>query len=50
MQDSVVNEAEYVDLALACADICQVLERVINGRGMDQPSQPVSKAVDQLTT
>ena len=45
-----VNEVDYVELGLACADLCQALVRGIKGRETDQSSQPVLKAIGQLTT
>ena len=45
-----VNEVDYVELGLACADLCQALGRGIKGREKDQSSQPVLKAIGQLTT
>ena len=45
-----VNKVDYVELGLACADVCNTLERGTNGRRVDQLSQPVLKAIEQLTT
>lgn len=45
-----VNEEDYVDLGLACADICRALDRGMSGRRMDEFSQSVFEAIGQLTT
>ena len=45
-----INEADYVDLGLACADVCGALNRGMNGRRVDELSQSVLEAIGQLTT
>ena len=45
-----VNEEDYVDLGLACADICRALDRGMSGRRMDEFSRSVFEAIGQLTT
>jgi len=45
-----INEADYVELGLACASVCKALARGTDGRRGDQLSQPVLKAIEQLTT
>ena len=45
-----INETDYVDLGLACADVCKTLDRGMRGRRVDELSQDVFKAVEQLTT
>ena len=47
-QDSMANRAEYVELGLACADVCKALHRGINGKEVDDLSQSVREAVNQL--
>ena len=49
-QDSMANELEYVELGLSCADICKSLDRGMNGKRMEDFSQSVSDAINQLTT
>ena len=49
-QDSMINEADYVDLGLACADVCGALNRGMDGRRVDELSQSVLEAIGQLTT
>ena len=50
IQDSMVNEQEYVELGLVCADICRALDRGMNGKKLNDLSQSVSEAINQLTT
>ena len=45
-----LNEVEYVELGLACADVCRALDRGINGRGADGFDQSVFEAIGELTT
>ena len=45
-----VNKTDYVELGLACADVCRALDRGVNGRRLDELSQPVFEAIEQLTT
>ena len=49
-QDSMANKTDYVDLGLACADVCRALDRGMNGGRVDQLSQSVFQAIEQLTT
>ena len=44
------NRTDYVELGLACAEVCKTLERGMNGRRMDELSQSVFEAIEQLTT
>ena len=44
-----INQAEYVGLGLACADICKALERGTKGRRVDQLDQSVLRAIEQFT-
>jgi hypothetical protein len=45
-----MNKTDYVDLGLACANVCKVLDRGVRGRRADELSQPVFEAIEQLTT
>ena len=45
-----INEVDYVELGLDCAEICNALGRGMEGRQPDNLSQPVSNAITQLTT
>ena len=49
-QDSMANEADYVELGLSCADICRALERGMNGKALNDLSKSVCDAINQLTT
>ena len=44
------NKTDYVELGLACADVCKALDRGMNGRRVNDLSQPVFEAIGQLTT
>ena len=50
MQDSMINEADYVELGLACADVCTALDRGLNGKRLDELDNSVCEAINQLTT
>jgi hypothetical protein len=45
-----MNKADYVELGLACADVCKALDRGMKGRQADELNQPVLEAIEQLTT
>ena len=45
-----INEADYVDLGLACADVCRALDRGMRARRVDELGQSVFEAIEQLTT
>lgn len=45
-----INKMDYVDLGLACADICKTLDRGMKGRRADELSESVIVAIEQLTT
>jgi len=44
-----INEVDYVDLGIACADVCKALDRVMDRRRVDQLNQSVLRAITQLT-
>ena len=44
------NEQDYIDLGLSCADICRALERGMDGKSLNDVSQSVCDAINQLTT
>ena len=50
LQDSMINEIDYVELGLACADICTALGRGMNGKKADDLNQSVRDATAQLVT
>ena len=43
------NELDYVELGLNCADICRALDRGMNGKRLNDLSQSVCEAINQLT-
>jgi len=49
-QDTVVNELDYVDLGLSCADVCRALDRGTNGKKLGDLSESVCDSINQLTT
>jgi hypothetical protein len=49
-QDTMVNEQDYVELGLSCADICKALDRGMNGKKLDDLSKSVCDAINQLMT
>ena len=44
-----VNKADYVELGLACADVCKALDRGMNERRLDELSRSVVEAIWELT-
>ena len=44
-----VNDQDYIDLGLACADICRALDRGMDGKRLDDLSRPVREAIALLT-
>ena len=50
VQDSLANKTDYVDLGLACADVCKALDHGMNGRRVGELSQSVFEAIGQLNT
>ena len=45
-----VNEQDYVDLGLSCADICKAHDRGMGEKKLDDLSKSVCDAINQLTT
>ena len=45
-----VNQVDYVELGLACAEVCTALDRGLNGRKLDDLNKSVLEAIKQLTT
>ena len=45
-----INEEDHVELGLSCVDVCKALDRGMNRSRVDQPSQFVLRAIEQLTT
>jgi hypothetical protein len=48
-QESTINEQDYVELGLNCADICGALDRGTNGKKLDDLGQSVCEAINHLT-
>jgi hypothetical protein len=44
------NDQDYLELGLACADVCQALDRGLNERQLNELSKSVLGAIGQLTT
>ena len=44
------NQTDYVDLGLACADVCTALDRGLNGKRSNDLNDSVREAIKQLTT
>ena len=49
IQDFIANEEGYVELGLHCAEICKAIDRGMNGKRLDELSQSVCEAINQLT-
>ena len=45
-----VDEVDYVELGLACADVCTALDRALNGRSLKDLNNFMCEATTQLTT
>ncbi|KAF9793424.1 kinase-like domain-containing protein [Thelephora terrestris] len=50
IRDSMVDKMDYVELGLACVDVCSALERAISDRREDQLDRSVLGAIEHLTT
>ena len=44
------NNSDYVELGLACANVCNALDRGMNGKNLDELTGSVCDAISQLTT
>ena len=49
-QDTMANKSDYVDLGLACANVCKALHRGMDGRELEDLGQSVRDAIEQLRT
>lgn len=49
VQDSMIDQHDYVELGLCCADVCRALDQGVSGRKLDDLSQSVYEAISQLT-
>ena len=43
-----INKADYVELGLACADVCVALKRGLDRRSEDDLNDSVREAIKQL--
>jgi len=43
------NQMDYVELGLACADVCNALKRGLNGKTPNDLNNSVYEAINQLT-
>jgi len=50
IQESMINATDYVELGLFCSDICRALDRGMDRKKLDDLSQSVCDAINQLTT
>jgi len=44
------NDRDYVEIGMNCADVCDVLDRGLKGRRLDELSQSVLEAIKQFTS
>ena len=44
-----IDQADYVELGLACADVCTALGRRLTGKKLNDLTDSVSEAINQLT-
>ena len=45
-----INQADYVALGLACADVCTALDRGLSGKKLNDLNNSAREAIKQLTT
>jgi len=45
-----VNQIDYVELGLACAEVCTALDRGLGGKKLSDLNNSVCEAINQLTT
>ena len=45
-----INRIDYVELGLACAEVCTALDRGLDGKRLDDLNNSVCEATKQLTT
>jgi len=44
-----MNEEDYVDVALTCANVCAALDRGLRGKRLNELNTSVCEAIKQLT-
>ena len=45
-----INKVDYVELGLACAEVCTALDRGLDGKRLNDLNNSVCEAIKQLTT
>jgi len=45
-----MNQMDYIELGLACADVCTALDRGLDGKRLNELNNSVCEAIKQLTT
>ncbi|KAF9646408.1 hypothetical protein BDM02DRAFT_3271015, partial [Thelephora ganbajun] len=50
IRDLTIDKRDYIELESSCTDICEALERGMDGGRSDEFSKPVLEAIGQLTT
>ena len=45
-----INQMDYVELGMACADVCTALDRGLSGKRLNDLNSSVCEAIKQLTT
>ena len=44
-----INQMDYVELGLACAEVCNALDRGLDGKRLNDLNNSVCEAIKQLT-
>lgn len=44
-----INQMTYVELGLACAQVCNALDRGLDGKRLDELNESVREAIKHLT-
>ena len=47
-QEDINNQGDYVELGLACANVCNILTRGLEGKRWDDLNDSVHKAIEEL--
>jgi len=45
-----INQMDYVEIGMTCADVCTALDRGLSGKKLDDLNNSVCEAIKQLTT
>jgi len=45
-----IDQVDYFELGLTCADVCAALDRGLNGKRFNDLNDSVCEAINQLTT